>query len=102
MFSLGALCRSRAYIGYARNKASRSIVVCSCASSENIAGDTHLASQNNYGKLEQSWMGSWPDSPSAQRESGSETRERAHRDSETVAKQLRGGTLESTENKGQS
>ena len=29
------------------------LAVCTCAPSENIAGDTHLASQNNYGKLEQ-------------------------------------------------
>ena len=29
------------------------LAVGMCAASENIAGDTHLASQNNYGKLEQ-------------------------------------------------
>ena len=63
-------CAPRAYIGYVLRVVLRSARV---PPSENIAGDTHLVSQNNYGKLEQSYMGRWPDSPSAQRESGSET-----------------------------
>ena len=47
MFSPGHTCRPRYYakLVYARSLHS--------APSENIAGETHLASQNNYGKLEQ-------------------------------------------------